>query len=74
MSPYSGTRPPQVESKAQVAKRRREAQQEFLYTIPVAPQVGLGSSGSRACSAVCFLGISVLSRASNALMEAPSWC
>ena len=29
----------QIESKAQVAKRRREAQQEFLYTIPVAPQV-----------------------------------
>lgn len=32
---------PQVESKAQVAKRRREAQQEFLYTIPVTPQVNM---------------------------------
>jgi hypothetical protein len=54
----------QVESKAQVAKRRREAQQEFLYTIPVTPQVGgssssssssSGSSGSRACGDVLVL-------------------
>jgi hypothetical protein len=39
----------QVESKAQVAKRRREAQQEFLYTIPVTPQVGGGTEHSQAC-------------------------
>eukprot|EP00879_Flechtneria_rotunda_P007886 GHRR01008263.1.p1 GENE.GHRR01008263.1~~GHRR01008263.1.p1 ORF type:complete len:1096 (+),score=490.52 GHRR01008263.1:107-3289(+) len=29
-----------VESKAQVAKRRREAQYEFLYTLPVTPPAG----------------------------------
>lgn len=34
--------PVQIESKAQVAKRRRESQQEFLYTIPVTPQVRRG--------------------------------
>ena len=49
MSPYSDApAPPQVESKAQVAKRRREAQQEFLYTIPVAPQVR--GTGGWVCS------------------------
>lgn len=30
-----------------MAKRRREAQQEFLYTIPVAPQVRSGLSTGR---------------------------
>lgn len=30
----------QVESKALVARKRREAQQEFLYTLPVTPRAG----------------------------------
>jgi starch synthase len=30
----------QVESKAQVMKRRRENQHEFLYTLPVIPRAG----------------------------------
>lgn len=30
----------QVESKAQVLKRRRETQYEFLYTVPVMPKAG----------------------------------
>jgi len=47
LPPPSPPRRPQIESKAQVAKRRREAQQEFLYTIPVTPQVAVTLGGGQ---------------------------
>lgn len=49
-----------VEARARVARKRREAQQEVLYTVPVVPRAGevrrlVACTASRCACKACFL-------------------